>query len=102
VSFGEIDEPALRISRYSRLWGSEGSVNETDDYADDDPLDKVSRIIRQRDIEPLCRFQILHITNPIPGSHRTYARKLMLFIDDQVIRSLRGGMTKPEKKTKSN
>src|SRR5258707_15781854 len=47
---------------YSRLWCSEGFVNKTDDYADDSPLDEVSRSLSQSESQP-------HVQLPIAVQH---------------------------------
>src|SRR6266478_3820328 len=44
---------------YSRLWCSEGFVNKTDDYADDSPLDEVSRSLSQSEFQPDVQVHVV-------------------------------------------
>jgi hypothetical protein len=50
---------SLTLKIYSRLWYSEGFVNQTDDYSDDSPLDEVSHSLHQSESQPDVQVHVV-------------------------------------------
>src|SRR5438094_9992558 len=55
--FQRVRSSTLKI--HSRLWGSEGFVNKTDDYSDDSPLDEVRRSLHQSEFQPDVQVHVV-------------------------------------------
>src|ERR1700722_8547947 len=51
--------PQKQQQIYSRLWCSDRSVNKTDDYSDDSPLDEVSHSLSQSEFQPDVQVHVV-------------------------------------------